>query len=410
MTRLTKVTALAASILQQMPQIGKWQRKFLLLLFPLWLSIRGRHNFANLARYSVYGEGAFRHNFAKPFDWLTFNRLLCLRSLGPDRILAFDPSYLPKSGHYTEGVAKFWSGSARQVRPGLEISSIAAVDLADSTALHLEAFQTLPRGEGQTLLDYYAEGILSRQRQLKLISSYLVADAYFSKQPFVDKLTKAGFKLVSRLRCDARMRYLYQGTPTGKRGRPQKYDGRVNPRELRQDVFQLCGKDEDQRWIAYSAVVNIPSWKRSARVVIIHQLDEKGRITGHRTLVSSDTELAGTRLLIMYPARFHQEFLFRDAKQDLGLGLGLEHGQAYTADKIDFHINASLTVGSLAKISHHIEQEEHRSTPFSIADIKTEYVNEHQALRIISMFGISLNSPLIAQAMPKIRNYGKRRA
>ena len=67
MTRLTKVATLAASILRQMPQIGKWQRKFLLHLFVLWLSIRGRHNFANLARYDIFGEGAYRNNSVVQF-------------------------------------------------------------------------------------------------------------------------------------------------------------------------------------------------------------------------------------------------------------------------------------------------------------------------------------------------------
>ena len=142
MTRLTKVATLAASILRQMPGIGQWQIKFLLLLFPLWLSIRGRHNFANLARYGGYREGAFRDNFAKSFDWLTFNRLLCQQTLGPDLIIGFDPSYLPKSGKFTEGQGEYWSGCAGQVRPGLEISGIAAVDLQSNTALHLAAFQT----------------------------------------------------------------------------------------------------------------------------------------------------------------------------------------------------------------------------------------------------------------------------
>ena len=407
MTRLTKVATLAASILRQMPQIGKWQRGFLLHLFVLWLSIRGRHNFANLARYGIFGEGAYRNNFAKPFDWLAFNRRLCQQALSTDLALAFDPSYLVKSGHHTEGVAKYWSGCAGQVKHGLEISGVAAIDLETSTALHLVAFQTLERAADQTLLDYYAEGIIRHGDELKKMSRHVIADAYFSKAPFVQKLTGAGFELISRLRTDARLRYLYTGPARKGKGRPRQYDGMVDARQLRRDIFDECGRDEQGKWIAYTAVVNIQSWKRKARVVIIHQLDDTGdQVISHRTFVSTDTELSGQRVLAMYPGRFQQEFLYRDAKQDLGL----EHCQAYTAAKIDFHVNAALSVGSLAKVAHHLSDENERNRPFSIADVKTEYVNEHQVLRILSMCNIDVDLPIIKKLMPEFRNYGKRRA
>ncbi len=389
-----------------MPEIGKWQRQFLLLLFPLWLSIRGRYNFANLARYGCYRERTYRNNFAKRFDWLTFNRILCQQNLGGNTILAFDPSYIAKSGKHTDGVGKYWSGCAGQVKHGLEINGIAAVDVDTNTALHLTAFQTLPRREGQTLLDFYAEGIIKRKDELQKISRTVVADAYFSKAPFINKLTAADLDVVSRLRTDARMRYLYKGPPSSGRGRPKQYDGMVQPRELRPEVFAKCGSDPDGKWIAYTAIVNIPAWGSLARVVIIHQLDEDAKITSHRIFVSTNTELTGEEVLVYYPARFQQEFLYRDAKQELGL----DQSQAYSAAKIDFHVNTSLTVGSLAKVAHHLSDPEQRGLPFSIADTKTEYVNEHQAFRILSMCNIDIHLPIITKMLPAIRNYGKRRA
>ena len=107
MTHLTKVATLASSILQQMTGIGAWQRQFLLALFPLWLSIRGRYNFANLARYGARAESTYRNHFAKPFDWLDFNCRLVKQTLSGPLIIALDPCYLPKSGKCTEGVDKF---------------------------------------------------------------------------------------------------------------------------------------------------------------------------------------------------------------------------------------------------------------------------------------------------------------
>ena len=103
---------------------------------------------------------------------------------------------------------------------------------------------------------------------------------------------------------------------------------------------------------------------------------------------------------------YQQEFLFRDAKQELGL----THGQAYTADKIHFHVNTALTVGSLAKAAHQLLDEKRRDQPFSIADVKTQYVNEYEGARIIGMFGSQVNERLIAQVWDRVRDFGLRRA
>ena len=107
-----KAETLAASILQQLPNIGAWQRRFLLHLFGQWLAIRGRHNFAKLARYGALAESTYRANFRKPFDFLAINAALAGRYLGPVRILAVDATFVRKSGRHTEGVEYFWNGAA----------------------------------------------------------------------------------------------------------------------------------------------------------------------------------------------------------------------------------------------------------------------------------------------------------
>lgn len=406
MTCPTKIEILATSILQKLPGVGAWQRKFLTHLFVLWLSIRGRYNFAHLSRYGKYTESTYRNNFSKNFDFLTFNQELVERHLSSDRILAFDPSFLPKSGKHTDGVGKYWSGCAGQVKPGMEMSGLAAVDLVDKTAMHLMAVQTVLKDENETLLDYYLSIILNRKNQLLTISKYLVADAYFSKKPFVDQLVNEGFEFVSRLRTDTHLRYIYTGPKEERRGAPRQFTARVKVKELDKKVFTQCAAAEDNSWVAYSAIVNVKAWKRSASVVIVHDLSGEGEITGHRIYVSTDLSVKGEKTLHMYQSRYQQEFLYRDAKQELGL----EHSQAYSWQKIDFHINMALTAGSLAKAAHHLDCPDKRREPFSIADIKTMYVNEYQARRIISMFRIDPDSTLIKKMWPIIRKLGLRRA
>ena len=66
---------------------------------------------------------------------------------------------------------------------------IAAVDLKNKVALHLDMVQTVGRHEGETLLGYYSSTIIARKEKLQTLSKYLVADAYFS-YPFKTKWVK----------------------------------------------------------------------------------------------------------------------------------------------------------------------------------------------------------------------------
>lgn len=406
MTHPTKVGTLASSILQNLSELTAWQRKFLLHLFQLWLGMTGRHNFVNMARHGNFVESTYRNNFAKPVNFLALNLQLVKDNMSTNRTLNFDPSFIPKSGKCTDGIARFWSGCAGEAKRGLEFSGLAAVDLEDKTCLHVLAVQTVEKDDEESLLDYYASIITINADKLMEVSRYVAADACFSRKPFVDQLVGYGFELVSRLRTDAHLRYLYTGPKEKRSGAPRKYDGRVDARQLRPDVFTPCCQAADGSWIGYTAVVNVKAWKFPARVVVVHDLDEDGKITGHRIYVSTDVQLDGGELLHMYQCRFQQEFLYRDAKQELGL----EHCQAYSWEKIDFHLNVSLTVGSLAKVAHHLQDQTQRSRPFSIADIKTQYRNEYQAVRILSLCRIDLHHPLILKLWPDIRNHGLRRA
>ncbi|VAW86339.1 hypothetical protein MNBD_GAMMA16-848 [hydrothermal vent metagenome] len=406
MTYRTKIEILAEQILEKLPSVGAWQRNFLLHLFVLWLSIRGRHNFINLARYGNYTEYTFRKHFDKAFDFLAFNRHLVMQYTSADRIIAFDPSFLPKSGKHTVGRGYYWSGCAGKELLGLEISGISAVDLKDKTALHLEAIQTI-KDKTQTLLDYYSDIIVSRSKELLPISKYLVADAYFSRNPFVDKVVEVGFEFTSRLRKNTYMRYLYNGPKKKGRGRPTKFDGKINPMELRTDIFTPCAQADDGSWLAYEAVVNVRAWKRNVKVVIIHDLDAvSGKIKGYRIYGCTDIQMNGGEVIHMYQSRFQQEFIFRDTKQEAGL----EHCQARSWKKIHFHVNMALTVVSLAKVAHHLDLPQEQRNAFSIADIKTQYVNQYNVKRIFSTCGFSLHDRNIKKLWTKLTNFGKRAA
>ena len=191
--------------IENLPNISSPRRKFLIEIIFLYLGIKGRMNFLQFNRYGEYCEKTYRDNFETSFDFLTYNRDLVLSECSNNLAVAFDPSYIAKSGKHTPNIGRFWSGCANTTKHGLEISGIAAVDLDNNTAMHLEAVQTpnqeslrlkkdlliqeiLRKDEGAninkikyTLLDHYADIIVDRAPDLLRISKILLADAYFSK-------------------------------------------------------------------------------------------------------------------------------------------------------------------------------------------------------------------------------------
>ena len=98
----------------------------------------------------------------------------------------------------------------------------------------------------------------------------IVADAFFSKATFIQGLDTLGFELVSRFRDNVRLRYLYAGEKTGKKGRPQKFDGNVDLTNLKEKVFTTETYDWDGVEVTiHSAVVYAVSLKRNVKVVLL---------------------------------------------------------------------------------------------------------------------------------------------
>ncbi len=167
---------LIINMLDKLPNINKRRKDFLLEVFVLMLSIKGRINFLQLSRYGNFKEQRYRQQFEKQFDFLEFNKQLVLSTGGGRYAIAFDPSYINKSGKSTPGVGYFWSGVAGHAKWGLEIAGLAAIDINNHTAHHLEAVQTFTnKNTESTLTDWYANIITTRKDQLNQISNIIAS-------------------------------------------------------------------------------------------------------------------------------------------------------------------------------------------------------------------------------------------
>ncbi len=360
----------------------------------------------NLSRYGPYCEKTLRLQYGQVFEFASFNKQLISGRGSGAYIIAFDPCYLPKSGKHTYGVDTFWSGCLGKAAKGLEIAGIGVVDLEHHTALHWQAIQTPTyqalKQKQQSLLEHYAQVIIDRKEALQAFSSYLAVDAYFSKQPFVDKiLQETPFQLVSKLRSDARLRYLYQGEQKEGRGRHKVYDGKLQTKQLDMHHFSLTAVDEKIN--LYQAIVYCDALKRKINLVVVESLSGDKSRKGQALLFSTDLSLTASLVYHYYKARFQLEFLYRDAKQFTGLA----HCQARSENKIDFHVNLSLTAVSVAKAAHYLSVPVEQRGSFSLLDIQTLYFNDLLLNRFIARFAIDTNLEINKQAYLELLNFGR---
>jgi hypothetical protein len=354
------------------------------------MGIRGRYNFLSMARYGTYSEQSYRNNFEKEFDFMRFNLDLIARSCSSHRIIAFDPSYIPKSGKHTDHLGWFWSGTSGKALKGLEIGGLAVIDIDNNTAMSLEAIQTPSskelKMEGKTLVDHYSSLVIDRTGCLQTISNYLVVDGYFAKIRFIESVTlEAGLQVISKLRQDANLMYLYNGKQKSERGRPKKYEGKIDMNKIDKRKIRLAYEDEQCK--VYCAIVWSVGLKREIKLAYVEYWKDGHYTKQYAVLFSTDLNLEGEFICKYYKGRFQIEFLYRDAKQYCGL----TECQGRSENKLYFHFNASLTTVSLAKAAYYLPLEKQERDSFSMNDIKNLNANKIMADRIFSSLDLKLN-------------------
>jgi DDE superfamily endonuclease len=312
-------------ILNQMPGLGQPQRKFLATLFVTILVLRGRVNFRNLSRYCDYSERTIARQFREPFDWPDFHQRVLRTALDPRSALvsAHDASFIPKSGKQTFGLGHFFNGCASRAERGLEISTLAVVDVTRRCAFTLAVAQTPPGEEAtqgkpeDTRVDFYAQQLRAHRHRLPpSITSHCV-DGYYAKKKYIDEVANLDLHVITKLRSDADCVFLYTGPHPKRRGARRKYAGKVNFQDLSR--FEDLGTREDEPHLhLYTAVVWHKTLKRRLRLVVLLNRQDPAQ-PRFIVLGSTDPELHGHRLIDLYVARFQIEFLFRDSKQFTGL-------------------------------------------------------------------------------------------
>lgn len=142
--------------------------------------------------------------------------------IGKRNAVAFDPSFIHKSGKHTLKSDTF----GRALR-GIEILGLSVIDADTRLSFHLEAVQTPSpnclQDNELSLIDWYAAVIKKQIKLILSITRYIVTDAYFSKKNFVETILGCSLHLVSKLREDADLSYLSIQPKTSKIWRKNRF-------------------------------------------------------------------------------------------------------------------------------------------------------------------------------------------
>mgnify|MGYP006428647889 CR=1 FL=1 len=120
-------------------------------------------------------------------------------------------------------------------------------------------------------------------------------------------------------------------------------------------------------------MANSPHWGHELRVVLLIGFEGEQII-----IASTDTGLCAEEVVGYYHLRYPIEFVIRDAKQHTGL----THCQARSQEKLDFHLNMSVTSVNLLRL---LAQKAERSP----RAYRREAYNRPLIRRLLSRLGLS---------------------
>lgn len=387
-------------ILDGLKNLHKPQLKFLRVLFQTIFVCQSRINFSSLARHSELSERTFRRQFRQTVDFIAMNEAIINQTECQITAFAMDASFIKKSGKETFGLDKFWNGSASRAEKGLEASIISLVCGRRQASFVLTVDQTEPNLsskddnlEKKTRIDFYAEQVEKAAPQILKHTRIGLFDGYYAKQKFIGRMSRQGLTVISRLRSDANLKYLYEGEQK-RRGRPRKYDGKVDFNQLSR-LSETIVKIQDKEVNLVSGIVWSVCLQRKIKLVMVKYAKKTVN------LFSTAVEMEAEEVFWLYRSRFTIEFLIRDAKQSSGL----EDCQARDNKAIEFHWNASLTAVNLGRALASQELKPSEKKPFSMKSIKQQFFNEHLLNLFICKSGIEQSLIKCKETLTELRNY-----
>jgi hypothetical protein len=342
------------------PTISRKNLRRLSRIIKAMLAMTGRVTMLGISRWTGKG-GSYRtvqRFFGEPIPWVQLYWQLIVAQLYQSEreyILGGDECVVTKSGHKTYGLDHFFSGLLSKVVPSIAIFALSLIDVTERRSYPIRVEQVIrseaekaaakakkqqrkakvkgkpgrPKGsknrdKTQVTL---TEELLRIQKMVKkqlalfqglLSITYLVLDGHFGHNNALQMVRQCGLHLISKLRHDAALYFVYQGAYAGK-GPPRKYGDKVNYDQLPKQYLVQTSTHKQVETRIYQAQMLHHEFAQQLNVVIIHKTNRKTGAFAHVILFSSDLTLSYDKIIDYYRLRFQLEFNFRDAKQYWGL-------------------------------------------------------------------------------------------
>jgi len=328
------------------------------------LSMTGRITMLGISRWA--GRGGSYRNVQRFFNtvipwpqvFVKFFGQHLYRPTG-EYLLVGDESVVTKSGKQTHGLDYFFSGLLSKTVKGLAIFALSLVSVEERHSYPLQVEQVVrseaekaaakahrkkrpakqksaskkkpgrPQGSqnrDKTQVDLTPE----LKRIQKMVTNQLAAlqnlvtirflalDGHFGNNNALQMVRQCGLQLISKLRQDAALYFIYDGQQK-RTGPRKKYGQKINyPRIPEKCLVEQSTQGEICTRL-YQAVMLHHDFAQALNVVILTKTNLKTGAFAHVNLFSSDLELPYAKIIDLYSLRFQIEFNFRDAKQFWGL-------------------------------------------------------------------------------------------
>jgi hypothetical protein len=215
------------------------------------------------------------------------------------------------------------------------------------------------------------------------------------KKEFILPLVRKRLHIITKMRSDANLKYLFKGKQHNEKGRKRKHAEKVDLKNIDRRRWTMVY--ENKQCFCLTAELFCVTLKMNVRIVYLLHKKHKN----YEILLSTDINLSAEKIEKYYRMRYQIEFLFRDGKQHSGF----EDCQARDSRKLNFHFNMSLTSIGIAKAEYYLSIEERKGV--SLENIKRLQHNKLIADSILSNLDLNLSCEKIKALYEKCINIGK---
>ena len=394
------------------PNLSKTDLRRMSRIVQAMLSMTGRVTMLGLSRWAGKG-GSYRtvqrfFNTAIPWPQV-FGKFFEEHLYYPEGeyFLVGDECVVTKSGKETHGLDYFFSGLMNRTVKGIAIFSLSLVSVEERCSYPQRVEQVVrTRAEkaatkarqkkrvkknktGSKKKHGRPQGSRNRDKtqveltpQLKRIQKmvkkqlaelqnliavrYLALDGHFGNNNALQMVRQCGLHLISKLRHDAALYFVYDGEQK-RTGPRKKYGQKIDYRSIPKKYLVEMHTQGHIQTRLYQAVMLHRNFAQALNVVIITKTHLKNGAFASVNLFSSDLELPYDKIIDFYSLRFQIEFNFRDAKQHWGL----EDFMNVKAVPLTNALNLSLFMVNLSQV---LLREFRQTHPHSgILDLKTHF-------------------------------------